>query len=129
MTAPKIVVPDRGENRCRPSLRLKETIDISLTAEFVTHQEIRPKKRFLYTKQVLRTSGVTVMPRSNLRISIRDLNLVFEPHVQTNKKPSYGRSCIVSDRCIGHISTKKKKEKKRGRLSICWLVHDQHRRV
>ena len=39
----KIVFPDQGENWCRQFWRHKETIDISCTAQFVTHQEIRPK--------------------------------------------------------------------------------------
>ena len=40
MTAPKILFPDQGENWCRQSWRHKETIDISCTAQFVTHHEI-----------------------------------------------------------------------------------------
>ena len=43
VTAPTIVVPDQGQNWCRLSWRHKEMIDISCTAQFVTHQEIWPK--------------------------------------------------------------------------------------
>ena len=41
-------------------------------------------------------------------------------------RTSYDRFCIFPDRCIGHISRTKKKKKK-GLLSICRLMHDQHR--
>ena len=133
-TAKKIVVPNQGENWCRQSWRHKETIDISCTAQFVTHQDMTTK-RFLYIKQVVgRTSSITAMPRSILLVLIWIFNLVFGQHTQTDTKlafsfffqTSYGRFCIFSDRCIGRISRKKKQNKK-GELPNCWLVHDQHR--
>ena len=34
------------------------------------------------------TSGTTAMPRSILRVSICNFNLVFEPHMQTNGNPA-----------------------------------------
>ena len=47
------------------------------------------KNRFLGIKQVvMRTSGITAMPRLILRVSTCNLSLVFEPHVQTNGKPA-----------------------------------------
>ena len=74
------------------------------------------KRRLLYIKThiVMRTGGITAMPRSMLR---SENNLVSEPHVQTNGKPapfffvqtSNGRFRIFSDRCVGRISTNKKK--------------------
>ena len=44
LTAPKIVVPDQSEQwYTQQSWRRKETIDISCTAQFLTHHEIWPK--------------------------------------------------------------------------------------
>ena len=43
MRAPKLVVPDQGENCRRRSWRHEETIDTCCTAQFVTHHEIWPK--------------------------------------------------------------------------------------
>ena len=77
------------------------------------------KKRFLYIKQVvMRTSGITAMPRLILRASICNV----EPRIWTtcaNKRKacrsaytifqtSYGRFRIFSDPCIGHFSWTKK---------------------
>ena len=73
-TSKKIVVPDQGENWCRQSWRHKETIDISL--HYPVHHPSRDTtpKRFLYFKQiVMRTDGITAMPCSILRNSIRNL--------------------------------------------------------
>ena len=82
MAAPKIVFPDQGENWCGQCWRHTETIDVSCTAQFATHDEI---KRFIYIKQVvMRTSGIinSAMHCSIWRVSIWNFQLVFEPHVQ-----------------------------------------------
>ena len=95
------------------------------------------QKRSLHIKQVImRTSCITAMPRSILRVSIRNFNLVFEPHVQTKKRKacppcfcqtSYGCSFVFFPyHCIAHTSRAKIKTKW-GRLSICCLMHDKHR--
>ena len=39
---------------------------------------------------------------------------------------NYGHFWIFSDLYISHISRTKQKRKK-SRLSVCWLMHDQHR--
>ena len=105
------------------------------TARFVTHDETVPKNGSDTSIQVvMRTSGIAAMPRSILRVSISNLNLVFEPHVQTNGKPA-PFFITFSDNLwsplyffvILHRSYLSNKNKlKRGRLSVCCLVHDKH---
>ena len=63
------------------------------------------------------------------------LNFVFEPRMHNTHgelalcfcffQTSYGRFCMSSDRCIGHIPRKIEQNKK-DESSVCWLVHDQH---
>ena len=77
MRAPKLVVPDQGENCRRRSWRHEETIDIGCIAQSVTHQEMTKKKTVpkSYFKQVaMRTSGIIAMPRSLLRVWIWKFN-------------------------------------------------------
>ena len=83
MTAPKIIVPGQGENWCTV---LKTQGD----DRYLLHCPIRHPSRdttikpFLNNKQaVMRTSGITAMTNSILRVSIWIFNLVFEPHVPT----------------------------------------------
>ena len=72
------------------------------------------------------------MPRSILRISIWNFNLVFGPHALSKTFfffVFFFRQVLVafaffSDRYFGHISDP---PPKKGRLSVSWLVHDQHR--
>ena len=78
-----MVVPDPGEHWCRhsPQDTTKETIDTRCAAQSVSYLEMWPKNGlYLYIKQVvMRTSGITAMPRSILRISI----WIFLPRVWT----------------------------------------------
>ena len=86
----------------------------------------------------MRTSGITAMPCSILRVSIWNLNLVFEPHIyvcmckQTESLPPlffFFRQVMVAFVFFGgsmHRSNLSNKTKKAGRLSICWLVHGKH---
>ena len=75
----------------------------------------------------MRTSGLTAMPRSILRILIWKKYLVYETHMHKNGKPAFfffffwDKSwcfCIFADGCIGHIS----REKKAGFPFIGWCM-------
>ena len=92
-----------------------------------------------YISQVITTkkrkNGISAMPRSILRISIWNFNVVFGPNVHTNGKPglyiyifhsSYGRFCIFRI-FISAISLGQKKKEKKAWLLVCWFVHNQHR--
>ena len=70
---------------CRQSWRHKETIDTGCTAQFVTHQEVRPKNdsytlnKYWWEQVALLIVINSAMPRAILRLSICN----FQPRIWT----------------------------------------------
>ena len=136
-----IVLPDQREIWRRQCWRHQENIVTRFIAQFATREEILPKldsiyKSSDYDKKMKRWHfGICAIPRSILRISICNFNVVFEPHVHTNGKPGVsfvlffmkvmGVFVFFGYLCWPHLLDKKKR--KEARLSICWFVHNQHR--
>ena len=116
----------KGEKRCTSHYPIRRQSRDITEARFHICQVITTKKR---------KNGISAMPRSILRISIWNFNVVFGPNVHTNGKPglyiyifhsSYGRFCIFRI-FISAISLGQKKKEKKAWLLVCWFVHNQHR--
>ena len=78
----KIVPPDQEENWWRQCCRHNEKIDITFIAQVATHQEVWPKHDSTYGSSNFGGKGVFAMPRSILRIWIRNFTPVYESHLQ-----------------------------------------------
>jgi len=82
-SAPKIVVPDQGENWCRQSWRHKETIDISCAPQFVHLSRDMAKTRSLYIKQlVMRTMVLLRCPAQFCEVRSEFFSSSLNSHVQ-----------------------------------------------
>ena len=138
MTAPKIVVPDQGENWCRQSWRRKETTDISCTAQFVT-----TKKLFLYIKPVVVVERTSFLKwrYCDAPLNLASFDLKFWPriwthhwvYVQTDGKPPppfFFRQVTVAfvffvfflPIVVSVIPRTKKRGKGEGFPFICWYM-------
>ena len=104
-------------------------IDLSCITNSIPARDVTAKRFDAKASNIVNII-ISGMPRSTLRVSIINFNLVFEPRVQTNGKPvwtvfrfqrSYLRFCFFLEQCIGHTSRTKRS---RPGFSCCWLVHD-----
>ena len=124
VTAPKIVVPDKGEKIGVDSLEDTRRRSISVALPNASPITRYGQKWLLYIKQVvMRTRGITAMPRSILRVSIckfnltRSLNRTFKGITMSALLfvfwLSFGRFCIFF-RIIGWVISLEKINDKRG---------------
>lgn len=121
-----------------------------LISQLATHHDILPKTSLhIYTLICTRYGegnnegkGIAAMPRSILRISIQTVNLsylnllcsqrgrllffLFIIFSDKLRSPLFCFSASLHRSWISRTKIKAKKTSK-GKLAICWLMHDQHR--
>ena len=103
----------------RQCWRDKERMDVSLVAQFATHQEILPKLNSIYKSGNFEKNGISSLPRSILRTLHWIFNPEFEPYVQRDWVfallffllfyYSFGRFCFF--RVVGSVTSLGKKRK------------------
>ena len=127
MTAPEMVVPDQGFGVDST----EDTRRVSISVALPNSSPIRNmnKKRFQHIKHIMTaTSGVTAMPSQFREFQSELFPRIWTAWARKRKsrflvyffKTSYERSCIVLDRCVGHVSRTEEKNKRTSFSLVGW---------
>ena len=133
--------PDRTRDISTPpgsGHGMRKALNTSFIAQFATYQEMLPKFDSVYVKlfrQKKRGKWHFGDAPLNFTVFYLKFNLVLD---RTCKQTESRHSFCFNDKLWpllyffepfyrSYLTEKRKKDNKKGRLSVSWLVHDQHR--